>query len=97
MLERSHVARRIRADFRRRARQPGAADEQPRRAPVLKQHTVVSARVPSPPESNPSQQRSLFQVTGVAPPLVAPNVPVSWLPKYRCSVTAPGWLNPEKV
>src|SRR5262245_6761507 len=45
--------------------------------PVLKQHIVVSARVPSPPESKPSQQRSLFQVTGVAPPLVAPKVPVS--------------------
>ncbi len=56
---------------------PGPLTKRRVARPVLKQHMVVRARVPSPPESKPSQQRSLFQLTTLAPPFVVPAVPVS--------------------
>ena len=49
--------------------------------PPPKQQIVDSARTLSPPESNPSQHRSLRQATVGAPPVVVPKDPLSWLPK----------------
>ena len=65
--------------------------------PALKQQVVPSAQAGSASTSNVSQQFGLVQVGGFVPAVVVPNVPLSWLPKYRSSLASPARFAPSMV
>ena len=69
---------------------PGATDEQPGGAPAIKaahrRHAARGVAI----GVEPVAASFVVPRDSAPPPLVAPKVPLSWLPMYRCSVAAPG-------